>query len=167
MTSGSSPEDVRRQVERDAAANRRLGPWLLSSLGFLAALLAAKRALGGAIGAVDVAIALVMASGPLLAGWKSRQRAAYVATLTTPEEFLDYYRAQKQEEASNARRLLWLLLLPMIFVVLPLSIVMPMQGFGAPKWSGVALLVPIVGALAVWLVRRMRRARRILAALPS
>jgi Flp pilus assembly protein TadB len=159
-------DDIRRAVERRAAASRRLLPWLLLSLALFATLVGARRGLGGHLGAIDLAAALVIASGPLWAGYKSRQRARYLATLSTPEEFLDYYRAQQQEEASDAQRLLWLLLLPLGLFVLPVTLLLPRLGHGGRNLRLLAAVALVVVALVVWLVRRIRRARRVLATLP-
>jgi hypothetical protein len=143
-------------------------PWLLVSLALLAALVGARRFVGGHVGAVDLVAAIVIAGGPLFAGWKNRQRAQYLATLTTPEEFLDYYRAQKQEEARDAQRLLWLLLLPLVLFVLPIALMLHRLGqlpLDARLWTAMAAIGVVIVALVAWLVRRVRNARRILATL--
>ena len=160
-------DDIRRQIERRAVASRRLAPWLLASLALLAALVGVRRGLGGHAGAIDVAAAIVIASGPLWAGYKSRQRARYLATLSTPEELLDYYRAQQQEEASDAQRLLWLLLLPLGLFVLPVTLLLPRLGHAERNLRLLAAVGLVVVALVAWLVRRIRRARRVLATLPT
>ena len=160
------PDDLRREIERGARGGR-MTPWLLASLALVAALVGARRFAGGHLGGVDLAAALVIGGGPLFAGWKSRQRAHYLATLTTPEEFLDYYRAQKQEEARDAQRLLWLLLLPLGLFVLPILFMLRRLGQLPLDARLVAAALVVVVALVAWLVRRIRHARRALAALTT
>lgn len=166
-TRATQLDDIRREVERRAAASRRMWPWLVLSLAVLATLVGARRGLGGHVGAGDLVAALVVASGPSWAGWKNRQRARYLATLSTPEEFLDYYRAQKQEEANDAQRLLWLLIFPLVLFVLPVTLLLPRLGHVPLDGRLLAAVGLAVVALVVSLVRRMRQARRVLASLPT
>ena len=163
------PDDIRREIERGAAGGR-MTPWLLTSLALLATLVGARRLAGGHVGTADLVAAIVIAGGPLFAGWKNRQRAQYLATLTTPEEFLDYYRAQKQEEARDAQRLLWLLVLPLVLFVLPIALMLHRLGqlpLDARLWTALAAMAVVIVVLVAWLVRRIRKARRLLTTLNS
>jgi hypothetical protein len=166
-----SPEAIRLAVLRDAAKAARPAPWILLSLAILGARLAVGRLLGDPLHEQlrDLLSGSVVAAAPIWFWLKNRQRAQYVRTLSTADDFVDYYRAQKQEEVGNLRRILWLLAL-MVVLFVPLALLMPVLAGPLPPsslWTvglaGLALWL----AFVVWAVVRLRRAAGILATLAA